>query len=104
MGWYYISIVLCERNVKPQVRSYWFVKCETKTKSFFPKVRGTHKSTNCWVHPTYELMLISCGWEASLPDVGLSKSMRVAFASSAHSQSKQYLLRERYIRPQKGAF
>ena len=26
-----------------------------------------------WVHPTCELMLISCGWEASLPDVGFEQ-------------------------------
>jgi len=32
------------------------------------------------VHPTCELMLICYGWEASLPDVGLNKSVRVALA------------------------
>ena len=55
--------------------------------------------TTWWVHLTCELMLISCGWEASLPDVGLSKSVWVASASSAHSQSGQYLLRERFVPP-----
>ena len=52
-----------------------------------------------WVHPTCELMLISCGWEASLPDVGFSKFVRVASVSSAHSQSEQYLIGERFVPP-----
>ena len=33
------------------------------------------------------------------PNVGLSKSVWVASASSAHSQSGQYLLRERFVPP-----
>ena len=55
------------------------------------------KSTKQWI---CELMLISCGWEVSLPDVGLSKSVRVASASLAYSQNGQYLLRERFVPPQ----
>ena len=38
-------------------------------------------------------------WEASLPDVGLSKFVRVASASLAHSQSEQYLIGEIFVPP-----
>ena len=38
-------------------------------------------------------------WEASFPDVGLSKFVRVASASLAHSQSEQYLIGERFVPP-----
>ena len=31
MGWYYISCMLCERNVIPQTESFRCAKCETKT-------------------------------------------------------------------------
>ena len=47
------------------------------------------------VHLHLGLALISWRWEASLPDVGLSKSVRV------FTQSGQYLLRERFVSPTK---
>ena len=52
-----------------------------------------------WIHLTCELMLISCGWEASLSDVGFSKFVWVASVSSAYSQSEQYLIGERFVPP-----
>ena len=38
MVWYYILCILCERNVKPQAKSFWCAKCETKTNLSIPKL------------------------------------------------------------------
>ncbi|XP_065637597.1 replication protein A 70 kDa DNA-binding subunit D-like [Quercus suber] len=39
MGWYYISCVLCGKKVKPQSKSLWCAKCETKTNLPIPRYR-----------------------------------------------------------------
>ena len=45
MSWYYILCVLCERNVKPQARSFWCAKCETKTNLSIRKLEALTLTT-----------------------------------------------------------
>ena len=45
MGWYYILCVLCERNVKLQVGSFWCAKCKTKINLFIPKLEALTLTT-----------------------------------------------------------
>ena len=52
------------------------------------------------VHSSLGQRLIRHEWETSLPDVGLSKSLRTK--AQRHFQRGQYLSRERFVPPKKG--
>ena len=49
---------------------------EIKTRKFVPQQRLAH-ITHTMIHPSLSQVLIRQGWEASLPDVELNKSMQV---------------------------